>query len=173
MSSRKAITWTLTALLALLMWDFVGKAFFYDPLAQLAPQQEQDETELRDETPLYEQAWGADIVKKNLFSETRTSRNSAPSPINKSQTTSMPVAPLQQEQPTEVRPRVKLSGIIKNQFGEYVVFLQFDNESTMGARAGETVMGLKVVEIEKRKVTLKWKDSTFELSMSGQSLIKR
>lgn len=173
MNNRKAITWAMAALLILLLWDFASNALFYHPLEKHVSLQKNDDAQTMGETPQHETSWGTAIVEKNLFSETRTSRSATTTPDYESRATSEPVASMQQEQLTEVRPNVKLSGIIKNQFGEYIVYLQVASDAPVGLRRGESLMDLKVVDIEKRKVTLKWKDSTFELSMSGQSLIKR
>ena len=70
-------------------------------------------------------------------------------------------------------PEVVLSGIIKNQYDEFVAYLSVDGGLITGVRVGDTLGDLEVLEVEDRKVQLKWKDSLMTLDLKSSSLMKR
>lgn len=156
----------------MLLWDFGNRALFYHPLAVTEGQSRPVAPEKKDKSPVIESRWGAEIEGKNLFSQSRSARVSPTEAAlgadgRPSQRTQ------EKERLTEIRPNIILSGIIKNQFGEYVAFLKFDGQVPAGIRKGEALEGVKVIDISRRRVKLSWQGSSFELSLSNQPLIKR
>jgi len=172
MNRQKTITWSLLGLLVLLLWDFGNRALFYHPLAVTETRSRPAAPGKKDITPVIEARWGPEIEEKNLFSQ---SRSASPPPTEAA--LGADGGPLQGmpggEQAAEIRPNIILSGIIKNQFGEYVAFLKLDGQVPAGIRKGEALEGVRVIDISKRRVKLSWQGSTFELSLSNQPLIKR
>ena len=172
MNRQKTITWSLIGLLVLLIWDFGNRALFYHPLSVTEAQSRPAVPVKEDKAPGFKARWGEEIEKKNLFSLSRSARVSpteAALGANGMPGRDMPA----KEQVMEIRPNIILSGIIKNQFGEYVAFLKFDGQVPVGIRKGEALEGVKVIDISKRRVKLNWQGSSFELSLSNQPLIKR
>ena len=172
MSRQKTITWSLMALLVVLLWDFGQRALFYSPLSPSQSTTRPGVPEKLDNTSDLKPSWGPEIEARDLFSQGRSARASASgsTPDTKSQRDQ---APPPKEQLTEIRPNLTLSGIIINQFGEYVAYVILDNQNPIGVRIGEELGGAKVTAIDKRSVTLNWKGSAIKLSLSSQPLIKR
>ncbi len=170
MNRHRALTWSLAALLAFLLWDFSDRALLYSPLST-SPIQTVTATDTgeKDEDK-FEAAWGVEIVEKNLFNENRSERVSpTDSAFGINDMPDSDAATRGQA----VRPEIILSGIIKNQFGERVAYLQIGKDDAVGARKGEAVQEFKVVDIQQRTVSLGWRGSTFELTLSSNPLIKR
>jgi len=169
MTRQKAIIWSLMGLIILLLWDFGNRALFYHPLAASVESARPATPEKEEKKPDLKTAWGVEIERKNLFSESRAVRISPADKVN-----STPAQDAAANMPqVEVRPNITLSGIIVNQFGEYVAYLKFGALEPVGIRKGETVEGVKVRSIDNRKVSLDWRGSEFELTLSSQPLIKR
>jgi len=172
MTRQKAIIWSLIGLLTLLLWDFGNRALFYHPLAVSGESTRPATPEKEEGKPGLKTTWGVEIEQKNLFSESRAVRISPADAAFGFNTAPMQDAAANGP-PVEVRPNIILSGIIINQFGEYVAYLKFDGQEPVGIRKGETVEGVKVISLDERSVSLDWKGSGFELTLSNQPLIKR
>lgn len=168
---RKAVTWALGFLLLLLSGDFATRALLYSPAVPPSPV---DSAKADDRGVKYippsNTAWNVTITEKNLFSETRTVRT-APQDASRELNArpgqdTMPV-------PAKVKSNVILSGIIKNQHGEDVAYLIIDGQPALAVRQGEVAGGVRVMKIERRKVTVQSNGESFDLTLSGNPLIKR
>jgi len=172
MNRQKALTAALAALLVLLLWDFGSRALLYSPLAPASNEARPDIPAKQENADGLVQAWGPEIEKKDLFSKTRSTRIS---PVRKESRTVTPAStqPAQPAPAPEVRPDLTLSGIIKNQFGEYVAYIILNGQEPVSIRKGEMIGEATVTYIDNRSVTLDWKGSDIRLSLSSQPLIKR
>lgn len=176
MKNRRNLTWALAALLLILLWDFADRAVYYSPLSSsdvlaTSPPGKDGESKTGEQQTESKSSWSTAIVDKNLFSKSRAlgAGGLPPSSDGSKEDGTGPGA----QDAGVVRPNVTLSGIITNQFGEHVAFLLFDNDSPIGVRKGETIKGVRVVQIDDRRVLLEWKSSEFELTLSVSPLIKR
>lgn len=172
MNRQKALTGAILALMILLLWDFGSRALHYDPLPVIKEDTRPDVPDkMKDPEGLFP-AWGQEIEQRNLFSKTRSIKAPRPRGTGGRRSTAVK-QPVPREKPLEVRPDLTLSGIIKNQSGEYVAFITLNGKETVGIRKGESVGEAKVTHIDKRNVTLDWRGSDIRLSLSSQPLIKR
>ena len=69
MSRQKAITWSLLALLVVLLWDFGNRAMFYSPLALTQSTTRPGIPKKQDNASGLKPVWGLEIESKNLFTE--------------------------------------------------------------------------------------------------------
>lgn len=172
MNRQKALTGALLILLALLLWDLGNRAILYSPLPVASSDTRPGVPEKLEDAQGFSPAWGKEIENKNLFNKSRSIRVSPPEGQGRPKS-AVSKQPAQKDRPPEVRPELTLSGIIKNQFGEYVAFVILNGQDTVGARKGEMVGDAKVTHIDKRNVTLSWRGSEIRLSLGSQPLIKR
>lgn len=142
-----------------LLWNFVAEALLYNPFAQMGGIEKAVEAKVKSED-VFKPAWGTEILKRNLFSQ---ERSPAPKPAP-------PPDGGRVEQPPEpppARPDVSLTGIVLNQFGEYVAYVQIGREEPVPLRYGDELDNIKVAEITERKATLTWNDETIILTLEN------
>ncbi len=67
--------------------------------------------------------------------------------------------------PPEPPPQMVLKGIILEPDGRYRAFIEIDGKKMLSLRTGEGVDNITVTDIKERRVSLRWKDQTMELSI--------
>lgn len=67
--------------------------------------------------------------------------------------------------PPENPPQMVLKGVILEPEGKYRAYIEIDGKRTVSLRAGEGVDNITVTDIKERRVSLRWKDQTMELSI--------
>lgn len=165
MSRQRIIIGALALLAVFFTWDFVTKALLYDPyedtqgaqVTQLAKTQEAGG---------YKEAWGPEIRSRNLFSEQR----SYSAPIRQVERPSNIDTPAV---PKPEKPEIKLSGIIKNQYGEYVAYMKIGAKQSVSVRKGDVVKDVTILDITERDVTIMWMDEKSVLTLSNKPLVTR
>ncbi|MEW6107563.1 MAG: hypothetical protein AB1632_00115 [Nitrospirota bacterium] len=134
-------------------WNFYLKAVRYDPLKDLGIKTAgTNETGIINVTS-YKPGWSGDIYEKNLFSPFR------------SYAEPRPVLPSDIPLPPPRKPELALKGIVLNQFGEYVAYLEIDKSKPMPMRKGDKIEGVELFDISERKVMIKWNAETINLSL--------
>ncbi len=141
-----------------LLWDFVAEALLYNPFAQIGGIERAVEAKVKSED-VFKPAWGTEILKRNLFSQERSPAPKPAPPAAGERAENAPEPP--------VRPDVSLTGIILNQFGEYVAYVRIGREEPVPLRYGDELDNIKVAEITERKATLTWNDETIILTMEN------
>lgn len=165
MNRQRIIIGALALVAVFFAWEFVAKALLYDPYESVQAERETEGAKsLRQ--PVYKEAWGPEIKGRNLFSESR----SYSAPIRPSQRTERPETPAQ---PKPQKPDIKLSGIIKNQFGEFVAYLKVGKGQSYSVRKGDVTKDITIVDITEREVTIKWMDELSVLTLSNKPLVTR
>jgi hypothetical protein len=155
----------LCAVTTVIAWDFVTKSLLYSPIAEI---QSAEKPEQEQAAPIKEfrHVWGREIVNSNLFSP---QRGYTPPPVVKAEP-----AVIEEEVKMPVpRPNFNLNGIILNQFGEYVAYIQVDNERAMPVREGDSFAGAKVLKILERSVEMEWNGETIWLALSKIKTINK
>ena len=72
----------------------------------------------------------------------------------------------------KIRPPVALSGIIKNQYGEFIAYISINKNSPIGVRKGDVVETFKVADIMQRTVILRWNDEIIKLELKKSAILK-
>ena len=166
MNKQRAITGGLILLLMLLSWDFTQSVILYDPLeatGTTAPSAAATARTTEPELTMSRPAWGDEILTYNLFSKSRGREM----PLDSAETTDISGSGgITGIEDVTIRPDVKLSGIIKNQFGEFVAYIKVEKDPPVAVRTGEVVRGMKIMEIRQRSVTVEWKGSNFDLNLN-------
>jgi hypothetical protein len=157
--------WFILAVLcvvsAALLWNFVRDVLLYNPLAEIRST-EKPVSEKPVSKGDFSLAWGREIVEKNLFSPERGyTGSSAPRPNGRPAETSRPI-----EEERRERPRFTLNGIILNQFGEYVAYLERANGPALSVREGDVYEGATVLRIHERAVEMLWNGEIIILQLS-------
>jgi hypothetical protein len=168
MIARWAAIGVLGALALFLAWDFTRGVLLYDPLGQVALETEVTETQASAPGE-FRPGWNEAIVRKNLFREDRG--QTPPSPPPSALNSAAAGAP----EPTvpDRAPNVKLNGIIKNQFGEYVAYVQIETAPAIALRAGDMVSGLNVERVDQRSVVLLFGPQRLELTLPNKSIFQQ
>lgn len=107
-------------------------------------------------------AWNAAIHEKNLFSPERTYREPKPVPI---------VIPKPVEPPPK-RPEIALKGIVLDTFGDYVGYIEINQAKPVPVRKGDKIEDVEVVDVQEKRVMLKWMTEAITLSMDKIKTIR-
>jgi hypothetical protein len=158
----------LSLLAAGLFWDFLNKAVLYSPLAEMeSTEKAADEKAVSEDA--FKSAWGKEILENNLFSPQRIASSAAKD-----------IEPIEKIEPSIERivkdtpiPILNLSGIIENQHGELVAYIQKDKDEAVPLREGDRLDEFKVVEITNRKVKLLFRGEEITLTLSQIETLTR
>ena len=145
----------LAAVLLGLMWSFYTEVVVYHPVQYVFKRTVKPAKAEQKAPGRFQPAWDARIAGKDLFSEMRGTVPPAPPVVKK------PEAPTVDTTP----PQLALSGIILNQFGEYIAYISKDGGPTKRVRKDDVFDGVLVLDIKPRRVTLMWNDEEIVLSM--------
>lgn len=158
----------LSLLTAALFWDFVNKAVLYDPLAEIESiERAVDEKAVS--KAAFKAAWGKEILEMNLFSPERSAK-SVPREAGLPKT----VEPVLEKKTAEAPiPILSLSGIIENQFGELVAYIQKNKEEAVPLRKGDSLDDFEVVEITDRSIQLLFRGEEINLTLSQIETLTR
>jgi hypothetical protein len=114
-------------------------------------------------------AWGQEILENNLYSPQRLASSAAKD-----------IEPIEKIEPSIERivkdtpiPILNLSGIIENQHGELVAYIQKDKDEAVPLREGDRLDEFKVVEITNRKVKLLFRGEEITLTLSQIETLTR
>lgn len=147
--------------------NFANKALLYNPLARI----EQTEMASNDKAITqqeYKAAWGLEILQNNLFSKARGGSIETPVTPN----TDAPDRQDMQEQLDE-KPQLSLSGIIVNQYGEFVAYIKKQNDAAVPYMIGDVIDEVIIENINDRSVQFIWYGEKFELSLSKIETLTR
>lgn len=159
------IRWVVLAFLCfavlVLSIDMYKEAIIYNPLKSIEISGREAANNGKKALPVFEAAWGREIVENNLFSSTRS-----------------PVQPKPQLQgkaaePPPKRPDMNLKGIILDQFGEYIAYIEKDKAKAVAARKGDRFDDVEVVDVQQKSVELRWNEENILLSLDRIKTIKR
>jgi hypothetical protein len=146
-----------------LLWNFYREVVVYHPMDAVKETQAVT-TQTPKLLPEYARAWDTAIVDNNLFSKNRGYVPPVVTPTpSESETVVAPLIP----------PDLQLNGIILDQYGEYVAFIQEGNDKPKKARKGDVISGALVVDITTREVKLLWNDQEIILSMKKIQTVPR
>lgn len=158
----------LSLLAAGLFWDFLNKAALYSPLAEMESTEKSVDEKAVSEAA-FKSAWGKEILENNLFSHQRIA-GGVPKDIK----------PVNQIDPITERitkpgriPILTLSGIIENQYGELVAYIQKDKDDAVPLRKGDRLDEFKVVEITDRSVQLLFRGEDIILKLTQIETLTR
>jgi len=159
------IRWVISGFLCLavlvLSVDMYKEAIIYNPLKSIEISGREAANNGKKALPVFEAAWGREIVDNNLFSSTR-------SPVQ-------PPPPQPQGQAAEPpkRPDMNLKGIILDQFGEYIAYIEKDKVKAVPVRKGDRFDDVEVVDVQQKSVELRWNEENILLSLDRIKTIKR
>lgn len=158
------IRWVILVFLCLavlvLSVDMYKEAIIYNPLESVEISGREAANNGKKALQVFEAAWGREIVDNNLFSSTRS-----------------PVQPKPQQlqgkaaEPPK-RPDMNLKGIILDQFGEYVAYIEKDKAKAVAARKGDRLDDVDVLDVQQKSVELRWNEENILLSLERIKTIK-
>jgi type II secretory pathway component PulC len=165
------IVGVLAAVTLCLLWKFTTQAVMYNPIHEIQRSADTTPVEKKIVSMEFAHAWSTRILRNNLF----TSKRYGAIPQRKPPKIVKPVEPPPTPPPPPPpRPNVVLSGIIRNDTGEFVAILSINKQEGIFMRKGESVEGLTVIDIQERSVTLLWdKTDEFKLSMQTSKTLTR
>ena len=67
---------------------------------------------------------------------------------------------------------MNLKGIILDQFGEYIAYIEKDKAKAVAARKGDRFDDVEVVDVQQKSVELKWNEENILLSLDRIKTIK-
>jgi hypothetical protein len=149
----------LVLLCAFVFTEFLSHAVFYDPMEEVKGVEKTKVEEVKPEEA-FRKAWRSAIRRRNLFSPSRSAEE--PRPVVETR----PEPPKPPPPPPPPQPRFTLNGIIVNQYGEYVAYVQKGNEQPMALREGDRLGDTRVVSITETAVELRWMNETITLTLS-------
>ena len=158
------IRWVVLAFLCfavlVLSIDMYKEAIIYNPLKSIEISGREAANNGKKALPVFEAAWGREIVENNLFSSTR-------SPVQ-------PPPPQPQGKAAEPpkRPDMNLKGIILDQFGEYIAYIEKDKAKAVAARKGDRLDDVDVLNVQQKSVELRWNEENILLSLERIKTIK-
>lgn len=165
MNRQRLIIGALGLVALFFAWEFVTKALIYDPYE--GAQSDRVEQDKQDgKAAGYKESWGPEIRSRNLFSEDRSYSAPVRQPKRDDNIQTS-------DAPKPIKPEIKLSGIIKNQFGEYVAYMKIGKGSSVSARKGDVIKDITILDIAERDVTIKWMDEKSVLTLSNKPLVTR
>lgn len=160
------IRWMILGLLCFavlaLSIDMYKEAIIYNPLKGIEVSGRETANNGKQALPVFETAWSKEIVDNNLFSPSR-------SPVQ-------PKPQLLQGRPPEPppkKPELNLKGIILDQFGDYVAYIEKDKARAVAARKGDRLDDLEVLDVQQKSVELKWNEEKIFLSLDRIKTIKK
>lgn len=160
MIMRRVILVFLCLAVLVLSVDMYKEAIIYNPLKDIEISGREAANNGKKALPVFEAAWGKEIADNNLFSSTRS-----------------PVQPKPQLQGKAAeppkRPEMNLKGIILDQFGEYVAYIEKDKVKAVPVRKGDRFDDVEVVDVQQKSVELKWNEEKILLSLDRIRTIKR
>ncbi|MEK6651993.1 MAG: hypothetical protein AABY50_03585 [Nitrospirota bacterium] len=158
------IRWVILVFLCLavlvLSIDMYKEAIIYNPLKSIEISGREAANNGKKALPVFEAAWGREIVENNLFSSTRSPVQPKPQPQGKA------------AEPPK-RPDMNLKGIILDQFGEYIAYIEKDKAKAVAARKGDRFDDVEVVDVQQKSVELRWNEENIVLSLDRIKTIKR
>ncbi|MEK7197229.1 MAG: hypothetical protein AAB151_06155 [Nitrospirota bacterium] len=161
------IRWVILVFLCLavlvLSVDMYKEAIIYNPLKSIEISGREAANNGKKALQVFEAAWGREIVDNNLFSSTRSPVQ--PKPQSQAQDKAA-------EQPPK-RPDMNLKGIILDQFGEYIAYIEKDKAKAVAARKGDRFDDVEVVDVQQKSVELRWNEENIVLSLDRIKTIKR
>ena len=159
------IRWVILVFLCLavlvLSVDMYKEAIIYNPLKSIEISGREAANNGKKALQVFEAAWGREIVDNNLFSSTR-------SPVQPK-----PLQPQGKAAEPPKRPDMNLKGIILDQFGEYVAYIEKDKAKAVAARKGDRFDDVEVVDVQQKSVELRWNEENIVLSLDRIKTIKR
>lgn len=158
------IRWVILVFLCLavlvLSVDMYKEAIIYNPLKSIEISGREAANNGKKALQVFEAAWGKEIVENNLFSSTR-------SPVQPK-----PQLPQGKAAEPPKRPDMKLKGIILDQFGEYVAYIEKDKAKAVAARKGDRLDDVDVLDVQQKSVELRWNEENILLSLERIKTIK-
>lgn len=133
-------------------WKFTVGAVLYNPLSDILVKK----ARIRESEPTkaeYAAAWDKIIYEKNLFNTLRTYKE--PKPVRSD------VPP----PPPPKKPDLALKGIIQDTFGDFVAFIEINQNRSTQLRKGDKVEDIEVSDISEKEVVLKWLNETITLTI--------
>lgn len=159
------IRWVISGFLCLavlvLSVDMYKEAIIYNPLKSIEISGREAANNGKKALPVFEAAWGREIVDNNLFSSTR-------SPVQPP-----PLQPQGKAAEPPKRPDMNLKGIILDQFGEYIAYIEKDKVKAVPVRKGDRFDDVEVVDVQQKSVELRWNEENILLSLDRIKTIKR
>ncbi len=163
------IRWVILVFLCLavlvLSIDMYKEAIIYNPLKSIEISGREAANNGKKALQVFEAAWGKEIVDNNLFSSTR-------SPVQPPPPQPQGKAAEKAAEPPK-RPDMNLKGIILDQFGEYVAYIEKDKAKAVAARKGDRLDDVEVVDVQQKSVELKWNEENILLSLDRIKTIKK
>lgn len=163
MNERIRMTVILTGLTVVLLFSLIN---FYENVIKYEKPLVKAKTvsEVKNQTAegkMVGGGWDDVIVEKNLFSPERGVRIE---PLEEN---------VQETVPEEKPPELKLKGIIQGPDGEYIALIQTQEGKTLKLRRGEEREGLTIEMIDPVSVTLRWEESTIELTLKRVKTLEK
>lgn len=159
------IRWVILVFLCLavlvLSVDMYKEAIIYNPLKSIEISGREAANNGKKALQVFEAAWGREIVENNLFSSTRSPVQPKPQlPQGKAL------------EPPPKKPEMNLKGIILDQFGEYVAYIEKDKAKAVAARKGDRLDDVDVLDVQQKSVELRWNEENILLSLERIKTIK-
>lgn len=151
-----AISGLLTLIVSL--ERFYTFAFVYDPLRSDHRPETIQKTQKRQDIEKEKKPIKEPPIKESLVKLFGVHEIKIP---EKPLTTIAPPPPPQPEQP----PQIVLKGVILEPDGRYRAYIEIDGKKMLSLRAGEGVDHIMITDIQERRVSLRWKEQTMELSI--------
>jgi hypothetical protein len=155
--------WLILSVMVLIFlyvsWNFYGEVLSYNPLSSLSKGEQANKGVMLITIPEFKTGWSRDIVEKNIFSQSRT--YAEPKPI----ITEVKPPPPPPPPPPPKRPELVLKGVILDNYGDYVAYIEKDKTKAVPVRKGDMLDDVEVVDIAVKKVVLRWNAETIEFNM--------
>jgi hypothetical protein len=164
MIRRWFILGILVLVMVSLLWNFYREVVVYHAMDAVKETQAEAKRAPK-QAPQYSPAWDEGIINNNLFGKSRN-YIAKQAPIIDEGEVETPAVEL-------VPPDLNLNGIILDQYGEFVAFIQEGQGKPKRARKGDEIAGALVVDITAREVKLLWNDEEITLSMKKIQTVPR
>lgn len=153
----------LCIVVVILLRDLYKEVIAYNPLADIEFQVRENSAGTKQADAAVKTGWSREIIDNNLFGPSRTPIMPPPP---------KPPGPIK---PIEIpkRPDMSLKGIILDQFGDYVAYIEKDKSRPVQVRQGDRLDDVDVIEIKQKSVELRWNDETIFLSLDKIKTIKK
>ncbi|TAL26518.1 MAG: hypothetical protein EPN94_03065 [Nitrospirae bacterium] len=159
------IRWAILGLLCFavlaLSIDMYKEAIIYDPLKNIEVSGRETANNGKQASPVFEAAWSKDIADNNLFSSSRSAVQPKPQPLQG-----------RPPEPPPKKPELYLRGIILDQFGDYVAYIEKDRAKATAVRKGDRFDDVEVVDVQQKSVELRWNEENILLSLDRIKTIK-
>lgn len=134
-------------------WNFMTEGLLYNPLSEGIVKKAKIKESVPSKTS-YSAAWDASIAEKNLFNPLRTYKEPKP-----------PAPPPPPPPPPPKKPDLVLKGIVLDTFGDYVAYVEINQQKVTQLRKGDKVEDIEVSDITEKSVVLKWLNETITLTI--------